>query len=99
MMRNTSCTVWRKEKCHDTARGCCVSFGSGCDPVGNGKSTYHWRKWKIVVCGGYFASLFIFEILQLVFHVTMGSLRLMTLLWCLICGAIAFLAFGGIEKR
>ena len=39
--------------------------------------------------GGLFASLTVFEILMLIFHAAMGSLRVMTALWCLLCGAVA----------
>ena len=56
-------------------------------PLGMGKALITGESGRLSFVGGYFASLFIFEILQLVFHVTMGSLRLMTLLWCLICVA------------
>ena len=68
-------------------------------PLGMGKALITGESGRLSFVGGYFASLFIFEILQLVFHVTMGSLRLMTLLWCLICGAIAFFGFWRYRKK
>ena len=68
-------------------------------PLGMGKALITGESGRLSFVGGYFASLFIFEILQLVFHVTMGSLRLMTLLWCLICGAIAVFGFWRYRKK
>ena len=47
------------------------------------------RDRRLVLLGGYCASLAVFEVFQLVFHVTAGSLRLMTLLWCVLCAALA----------
>ena len=57
-----------------------IPGGLGCVPG---------RDRRLVLLGGYCASLAVFEVFQLVFHVTAGSLRLMTLLWCVLCAALA----------
>ncbi len=59
-------------------------------------SAFPERIGTFVSIGGLFASLTAFEILALIFHITLGSLRVMTLLWCLLCGSIAA---AGIWKK
>ena len=58
-------------------------------PGGLGCLLVPGRDRRLVLLGGYCASLAVFEVFQLVFHVTAGSLRLMTLLWCVLCAALA----------
>ena len=59
-------------------------------PYGMGYALFRKIEHGIATIGGLFFSVAIFEVLMLIFHVTMGSLRMMTLLWCVICGGIAF---------
>lgn len=58
-------------------------------PFGMGEAFISARDKRLVYFGGLFASLTVFEILMLIFHAAMGSLRVMTALWCLLCGAVA----------
>ena len=58
-------------------------------PFGMGEAFINARDKRLVYFGGLFASLTVFEILMLIFHAAMGSLRVMTALWCLLCGAVA----------
>lgn len=58
-------------------------------PFGVGEAFINARDKRLVYFGGLFASLTVFEILMLIFHAAMGSLRVMTALWCLLCGAVA----------
>lgn len=50
------------------------------------------------ICG-LAASLFYFEIIMLIFHVTGASFRIMVLLWCESCGLIAIFGFFSQRKR
>ena len=61
-------------------------------PFGMGEAFISARDKRLVYFGGLFASLTVFEILMLIFHAAMGSLRVMTALWCLLCGAVACMA-------
>lgn len=65
-------------------------------PIGMGYFCFPGKNRYFVSIGGLFASLTAFEILALIFHITLGSLRVMTLLWCLLCGSIAA---AGIWKK
>lgn len=58
-------------------------------PIGIGCAWIPGKNRTVIFLGGLFASLTIFELFQLLFHVTGQSLRLMTLLWCILCGGIA----------
>lgn len=43
--------------------------------------------------GGLFASFCVFEILSIIFHITLGSLRLQIAIWCVICIIIAMIGW------
>lgn len=58
-------------------------------PYGIGYALFGKIRHGIATIGGFFFSLAIFETLMLLFHVTMGSLRAMTFLWCAICGSVS----------
>lgn len=47
----------------------------------------------LTVIGGLFSGFCVFEILSLVFHVTLGSLRLQIIIWCMICIVIALMGW------
>ena len=53
-------------------------------PFGMGEAFINARDKRLVYFGGLFASLTVFEILMLIFHAAMGSLRVMTAL-CACC--------------
>lgn len=59
-----------------------IPFGIG-NLLIRGKS--HW----LIMMGGLFASLCIFEVLAILFHITLGSLRLLTVIWIVGCGLLA----------
>ena len=58
-------------------------------PLGIGRALVGGRDIKCLLLGGLFASFCVFEALAMIFHVAMGSLRLMTGLWCVLCGGLA----------
>ena len=65
-------------------------------PTGMGCALILGTNIKTIVIGGFFASLSVFEGIMLAFHVINGSMRWMTLGWCIICGGIAVI---GYQKR
>lgn len=58
-------------------------------PLGIGKLLVGGQETKLTMLGGLFAEFCLFEVLAMVFHVTMGSLRIMTVLWSAACIALA----------
>lgn len=66
-------------------------------PVGMGLTLVHTEKPGTVYMTGFFASLCVFEALFLVFHIMLWSLRVMTLLWLLLCGGVAL--WGWLKNR
>ncbi len=58
-------------------------------PLGMGRALIGGRDTKCRMLGGLFASFCVFEVLAMIFHVTMGSLRVMTGIWCVLCGGLA----------
>lgn len=58
-------------------------------PAGMGCALIPTKNKLLVYLGGLFASLTLFEIFQFIFHAVGGSLRVMTLLWCVLCAAVA----------
>lgn len=61
----------------------------GVIPFGMGNTFLGGKSLHLTMLGGLFASLCVFEALAVPFHVMLGSLRLMTGLWCALCGAVA----------
>ena len=66
-------------------------------PVGMGLTLAPTEKTGTVYMTGFFSSLCVFEALFLVFHIMLWSLRVMTLLWLLLCGGIAL--WGWLKNR
>ena len=62
-------------------------------PFGVGNTLICSKSFFITVIGGLFFSFCVFEILSLIFHVTLGSLRLQIALWCMICIVVAALGW------
>ena len=58
-------------------------------PLGLGKLLVGGQETKLALLGGLFAEFCLFEVLAMISHVTMGSLRLMTGLWSVACVALA----------
>lgn len=67
-------------------------------PLGIGNAWVRSKSYLLTMIGGLFFSFCIFEILAIVFHATLGSLRLMTLLWCGICFGISVWGWYGYYK-
>lgn len=65
-------------------------------PLGIGWIVFPQRGKTEVLFGGFGVSLCIYEILMLLFHITMGSLRVMTVIWFFLCVALA--VFGIFRK-
>lgn len=61
-------------------------------PYGMGCALIPGRDRTLAFFGGWFASLLVFHLLALIFHVTLGSLRVLNVIWCVACGATA--AYG-----
>lgn len=70
-------------------------------PFGMGNVLIRSESFLLTVVGGLFASFCLFELLALVFHITAGSLRLLTAIWCTICGMVALFGWfsGSRGKR
>lgn len=66
-------------------------------PLGVGKLVAGGQETRIALLGGLFAEFCLFEVLAMIFHVTMGSLRLMTGLWC--AATIALAVWGYLRAR
>lgn len=66
-------------------------------PIGIGCALVPGENKKLLFLGGWCASLLIFHVLALLFHITLGSLRVMTAVWCILCGALA--AWGYYKHR
>lgn len=62
-------------------------------PIGIGYAWISLRDIRYTAIGGLFTSWCLFEILAMIFHVTLGSLRLMTVLWCILCCGIALFGY------
>ena len=58
-------------------------------PFGMGNALLGGKNLSLTMLCGLFASFCVFEALAVPFHATLGSLRLMTVLWCVICGTMA----------
>lgn len=54
-------------------------------PFGIGNLLICSKSFSLTLLGGLFASFCVFEVLAVIFHVVLGSLRLLTMLWCVIC--------------
>ena len=66
-------------------------------PFGMGRLLTGGKSLRLTMLGGLFASFCVFEALAMVFHVTQGSLRVMTALWCAVCGGLA--VWGWLRAR
>lgn len=62
-------------------------------PFGMGNLLVGGDNLFIIMIGGLFSGFCIFEILALLFHIALGSLRLQVALWCIICVAIALIGW------
>lgn len=62
-------------------------------PFGIGNVLVRSKSFSLTMIGGLFFSFCVFEILSLIFHVTMGSLRLQVALWCVVCIVIALIGW------
>lgn len=58
-------------------------------PFGMGNVFICSESFFLTIIGGLFSGFCVFEILSLVFHVALGSLRLQIAIWCVICIVIA----------
>lgn len=58
-------------------------------PFGMGNTLIRSKSLTLTLLGGLFASFCVFEVLAVIFHVTLGSLRVMIALWMVICLAVA----------
>lgn len=65
----------------------------GVIPFGMGNAILGGKNLSLTMFCGLFASFCVFEVLAVPFHAALGSLRLMTALWCAICGAVALWGF------
>ena len=62
-------------------------------PFGIGNMVIHSKSLFLTVIGGLFFTFCVFEVLSLIFHVTLGSLRFEIVLWCVLCLAIALMGW------
>lgn len=58
-------------------------------PFGTGNLLIRSKSFALTILGGLFFSFCVFEVLAVIFHITLGSLRLLTAIWCGICMAVA----------
>lgn len=65
----------------------------GAIPIGMGNAILGGKNLTLIMFCGLFASFCVFEMLAVPFHAALGSLRLMTVLWCMICGVVALWGF------
>ena len=65
----------------------------GVIPFGMGNALLGGKSLHLTMLCGLFASFCVFEALALPFHAALGSLRLMTVLWCVVCGVVALWGF------
>lgn len=68
-------------------------------PLGLGKLLVGGQETKLALLGGLFAEFCLFEVLAMISHVTMGSLRLMTGLWSVACVALAMWGYLRAKRR
>lgn len=64
-------------------------------PWGMGRALIGGKDTRLILLGGLFTSFCLFEVLAMLFHVTMGSLRFMTAVWCVLCVGLA--AWGYVQ--
>ncbi len=64
-------------------------------PVGMGYALVQGPNRVYRMAGGLGAGFFVFQILNLIFHITLGSFRLMVLIWLVICGIVAAIGYAG----
>lgn len=58
-------------------------------PFGMGNVLIRCKNLLLTMLGGLFSSFCVFEVLAIIFHAALGSLRVLTVLWCVICMAAA----------
>ena len=64
-------------------------------PMGMGYALVQGQNRLYQMIGGLGAGFSIFQILNLIFHVTLGSFRLMVVIWLVLCGVIAAAGYVG----
>lgn len=72
-------------------------FVFGVLPLGMGNALLRSKNLPLVFVSGLFAEFTLFWGLGLIFHATLGSLRLMTMVWLVLCAALA--VWGGRRWR
>lgn len=68
-------------------------------PMGMGYALVPGENRLYRMIGGFGAGFFIFQILNLIFHVTLGSFRLMVGIWFVLCGIVAVIGYADCHRK